>query len=88
MPLALGALLATLGTALQAGGVNPEIVIVARAILGLGTGFFLPGVPLYQAEIAPPSGRGIIVGLHGGFPSPQTKFRGPRFMLTRKQLLS
>ncbi|OAL28312.1 hypothetical protein AYO22_03018 [Fonsecaea multimorphosa] len=64
MPIAVGAAFAALGSALQAGSVNPEMMIVARAILGIGVGFLLSGVPLYQAEIAPPSSRGLVVGLH------------------------
>jgi len=41
------------------------MMIVARLVCGFGIGFLLPGVPLYQAEISPPSSRGLIVGFHG-----------------------
>ena len=78
MPIAIGSGFAIIGSALQAGSVNPSMLIVARAILGIGIGFLLSGVPLYQAEIAPPSSRGLIVGLHGmlvqNAPRPMQKY--------------
>ena len=63
--IALGATVSVIGAALQAGSVNPAMMIVARLIVGAGMGILLPAVPLYQAEIAPPSNRGLLVGLHG-----------------------
>lgn len=63
--IGLGAMLSVIGAALQAGSVNPAMMIVARLIVGLGMGILIATVPLYQAEIAPPSNRGLIVGLHG-----------------------
>ncbi|KAJ9637394.1 hypothetical protein H2204_004818 [Knufia peltigerae] len=60
----LGAAISVLGAALQAGSVNPAMMIVSRFIVGTGMGVLLATVPLYQAEISPPSNRGLIVGLH------------------------
>jgi hypothetical protein len=65
--IALGAIVSVIGSALQAGSVNPDMMIVARLIVGAGMGILLPAVPLYQAEIAPPSNRGLLVGIHGEF---------------------
>jgi MFS family permease len=65
--LFVGSLCSIVGSALQAGSVNPAMLSVARLICGFGIGFLMPGVPLYQAEIAPPSSRGLVVGLHGEY---------------------
>lgn len=65
--IGLGAITSVIGAALQAGSVNPAMMIVARLIVGVGMGILIATVPLYQAEIAPPSNRGLIVGLHGAF---------------------
>ena len=64
-PIVIGASLTALGGALQAGTVNSAMLAVARVIIGLGIGFILPAIPLYQAEVAPPHARGLMVGLHG-----------------------
>jgi MFS family permease len=63
--IALGAIVSIIGAALQTGSINTSMMIVARLIIGCGMGVLLPAVPLYQAEIAPPSSRGIVVGIHG-----------------------
>lgn len=63
--IALGAAISVVGAALQAGAINVAMLIAARCIIGAGMGILLATVPLYQAEIAPPSSRGLIVGLHG-----------------------
>jgi MFS family permease len=65
--ITVGAVFSIIGGALQAGSVNAEMLIGARLIIGIGMGFLLPGVPLYQAEIAPPASRGLIVGFHASF---------------------
>lgn len=67
----LGAAISVLGAALQAGSVNPAMMIVSRFIVGTGMGVLLATVPLYQAEISPPSNRGLIVGLHGKLLTPE-----------------
>lgn len=64
-PIAAGAVGVIIGGGLQAGCVNSSMLAVARVIIGLGIGNILPGVPLYQAEVSPPHGRGLMVGLHG-----------------------
>lgn len=65
--ITVGAVFSIIGGALQAGSVNAEMLIGARLIVGIGMGFLLPAVPLYQAEIAPPANRGLIVGFHASF---------------------
>ncbi|OCK80946.1 general substrate transporter [Lepidopterella palustris CBS 459.81] len=67
MPISIGAMCVVVGGALQAGSVDPAMLSVARTVLGLGLGLLLPGVPLYQAEVAPPHSRGLMVGLHAAF---------------------
>ncbi|EXJ69164.1 uncharacterized protein A1O5_08099 [Cladophialophora psammophila CBS 110553] len=64
-PIAVGSVITIVGGALQTGSVHPAMFIVARFISGFGAVFFMCGVPLYQAEIAPPNFRGFLVGLHG-----------------------
>lgn len=65
MPIIAGASLTAVGGAMQAGTVNSPMLAVARVIIGFGIGFILPAIPLYQAEVAPPHARGLMVGLHG-----------------------
>lgn len=64
VPVAMGAALSLLGSALQAGAVNVAMLTVTRLILGLGIRLLLTTVPTYQAEIAPPSNRSLIIDLH------------------------
>jgi len=64
-PIAVGCVITIIGGALQAGSVHPGMFCVARFISGFGAVFFMCGVPIYQAEIAPPHFRGFLVGLHG-----------------------
>jgi MFS family permease len=64
-PIAVGSAFVVVGGALQAGAVNIAMLAVARVIVGVGIGFLLPAIPLYQAEVAPPHSRGLMVGLHG-----------------------
>jgi MFS family permease len=65
MPLAVGSCFTIIGSALQAGSVDVAMLATARAVIGVGLGLLLPGIPLYQAEVSPPHGRGFMVGLHG-----------------------
>ena len=65
VPIFLSGVSVIVGGALQAGMVNAGMLCAARVIIGLATGLILSGVPLYQAEIAPPQHRGLMVGLHG-----------------------
>lgn len=52
-----------LGSALQTGAQNLGYLYSGRAIAGLGVGFLVMIVPLYQAEIAHPINRGRLTGL-------------------------
>ncbi|KAL1849896.1 hypothetical protein VTK73DRAFT_9790 [Phialemonium thermophilum] len=61
----IGALLATIGGALQSGSVNIAMFLVFRFVNGLGVGMLLSLVPLYQSEVSPPHNRGLMVGFHG-----------------------
>ncbi|KAF2806030.1 general substrate transporter [Mytilinidion resinicola] len=64
-PMVVGCVFAFIGSALQAGCVNIAMCAVSRVIDGVGIGMLLPAIPLYQAEVAPPHSRGLLVGLHG-----------------------
>ncbi|MCJ1303989.1 hypothetical protein MMC08_006800 [Hypocenomyce scalaris] len=55
------------GEALQAGSINLGMFLAARFIGGWGIGMAVVLIPLYQAEISPPSARGFLVGQHGTF---------------------
>ncbi|KAJ7646478.1 general substrate transporter [Roridomyces roridus] len=59
----LGALVAMLGCALQAGARNVSYLIVGRLIAGWAIGCLSMVVPLYQSEISPPHMRGFLTGL-------------------------
>lgn len=59
----IGAVIFLLGGGLQAGAQNISYFYSGRAITGLGVGFLVMIIPLYQAEIAHPSIRGRITGL-------------------------
>lgn len=65
VPIFLSGVSVIVGGGLQAGMVSAGMLCAARVIIGFATGFILCGVPLYQAEIAPPHSRGLMVGLHG-----------------------
>lgn len=65
--LAIGCCFVIFGGALQAGSVAVAMLCVARFITGIGVGFLLSGVPIFQAEISPPHSRGLMVGLHGQY---------------------
>ncbi len=43
---------------------NVEILIVARAIIGVGIGFTSVTAPVYVSELAPPQSRGMLIGLY------------------------
>lgn len=66
-PLSFGCVCVFVGGALQAGCVDVAMLAVARVVIGVGIGVLLPGIPLYQAEVAPPHERGLMVGLHGTY---------------------
>ncbi|HTQ97588.1 MAG TPA: sugar porter family MFS transporter [Candidatus Acidoferrum sp.] len=43
---------------------NVYVLIVARAIIGLGIGFTSVTAPVYVSELAPPQSRGMLIGLY------------------------
>lgn len=63
----IGAVIFCLGGALQAGaqtgGHHLGYFYAGRAVAGLGVGFLVMIIPLYQAEISHPSIRGRLTGL-------------------------
>ena len=52
-----------IGTAIQTAAQNVGMLIAGRVIAGLAVGLLLTVVPVYNAELALPQYRGVIVGL-------------------------
>ncbi|KIW73271.1 hypothetical protein PV04_01403 [Phialophora macrospora] len=61
--IAVGALIFCLGGGLQTGAENISYLWAGRFLAGLGIGFLVMIVPLYQAELAHPSIRGRVTAL-------------------------
>ena len=61
--IVVGALIFCLGGGLQTGAENVHFLWSGRFLAGLGVGFLVMIVPLYQAELAHPSIRGRITAL-------------------------
>ena len=59
----MGAFICLVGAILQAAAQNLAMVLVGRIIAGWAVGLMSMSVPVYQAECAHPSSRGLIVGL-------------------------
>jgi MFS family permease len=59
----VGAIIATLGCALQAGAVTIGMLIAGRAIAGFAVGQLTATIPMYCAEIASSKYRGAMSGL-------------------------
>jgi MFS family permease len=59
----VGAAIATLGCALQAGAVTIGMLIAGRAIAGFAVGQLTATIPMYCAEIASSKYRGAMSGL-------------------------
>lgn len=59
----LGALICLIGAVLQAAAQNLSMILVGRILAGWAVGLLSMSVPVYQAEFAHPSSRGLIVGL-------------------------
>lgn len=59
----LGALIFILGGGLQSGARSLSYLYAGRAIAGLGVGFLVMIVPVYQGELAHPSIRGRVTAL-------------------------
>jgi len=52
------------GSLLAPLAMNVTVLIVARAIIGLGIGFTSVTAPVYVSELAPPQSRGMLIGLY------------------------
>ncbi|KAF2823255.1 general substrate transporter [Ophiobolus disseminans] len=59
----VGALVSVLGSSLQAGAVNIEMLIVGRFIGGVAVGQLTSTIPMYAGELSEPKYRGILSGL-------------------------
>ncbi|KFZ14498.1 hypothetical protein V501_03197 [Pseudogymnoascus sp. VKM F-4519 (FW-2642)] len=59
----IGAVMVCVGGGIQSGAQNIDYFYSGRALAGLGVGFLVMIIPLYQAEIAHPQIRGRITGL-------------------------
>ena len=59
----IGALICLVGATLQAAAQNLAMILVGRILAGWAVGVMSMAVPVYQAEFAHPSSRGLIVGL-------------------------
>lgn len=59
----MGALICLIGAVLQAAAMNLGMILVGRILAGWAVGLMSISVPVYQAECAHPSSRGLIVGL-------------------------
>jgi sugar porter (SP) family MFS transporter len=53
-----------LGSVLSPLAPNVSVLIVARAIIGIGIGFSSVTAPVYVSELAPPQSRGTLIGLY------------------------
>ncbi|RDL39088.1 MFS general substrate transporter [Venustampulla echinocandica] len=61
--IVIGCIIYLLGGGLQTGAQNMEFLWAGRWLAGLGVGFLVMIIPLYQAEISHPSIRGTITSL-------------------------
>ncbi|KAK5116104.1 hypothetical protein LTR85_009386 [Meristemomyces frigidus] len=63
MTILIGAVIFLLGGGLQTGAQNLSFLYAGRCIAGLGVGFLVMIIPLYQAELAHPDIRGRVTAL-------------------------
>jgi MFS family permease len=61
--IVIGCIIYLIGGAFQTGAANISYLMAGRWLAGLGVGFLVMIIPLYQAEIAHPSIRGTITAL-------------------------
>ena len=59
----MGALICLIGAILQASAMNLAMILVGRLLAGYAVGLMSMSVPVYQAECAHPSSRGLIIGM-------------------------
>ncbi|KAK6373711.1 uncharacterized protein PV06_10334 [Exophiala oligosperma] len=63
----IAAVIALVAGIIQAASVHVGMLIAGRIIGGFAVGMMNMTIPIYNSEIAPPSKRGMISGLHGQF---------------------
>ncbi|KAJ5760857.1 hypothetical protein N7520_008013 [Penicillium odoratum] len=63
LTIQIGALICLVGATLQAAAQHLSMILVGRILAGWGVGVMSMAVPVYQAELAHPRSRGLIVGL-------------------------
>ncbi|KAI5286419.1 hypothetical protein KEM54_006802 [Ascosphaera aggregata] len=63
LSIQLGAVVALVGAALQAGSVTLGMLLVGRIVAGWAIGIMSMAIPIYQAECAHPARRGMIIGI-------------------------
>lgn len=63
LTILIGSIIFILGGGLQTGAMSLEYLYAGRVIAGVGVGFLVMIIPLYQAEIAHPSIRGSVTAL-------------------------
>lgn len=63
LTIMLGAIIFIVGGALQTAAQSIDYLYAGRCIAGLGVGFLVMIIPLYQAELAHPSIRGAVTAL-------------------------
>ena len=65
--LQIASIMFTVGAALMAGSYYPQVLLIGRAIVGVGIGMASMAVPMYIAEMAPSKMRGTMVVLYAMF---------------------
>lgn len=63
----IAAIIALIAGIIQAASVHVGMLICGRIVGGFAVGMMNMTIPIYNSEIAPPSKRGMISGLHGQF---------------------
>lgn len=63
--LLFGSTVSVIGAAIQAGAMNPAMMIVGRAFSGFSTGMVYAVAPVYLSEMSPPENRAFLVGIKG-----------------------
>lgn len=58
-----GAVIFTVGAALETGAVNLAMLLVGRSLVGIGEGLYLGNMNVYICEIAPKARRGTLVAM-------------------------
>src|SRR5581483_7431836 len=58
------AIIFIIGSLLAPLAMNVTVLVIARAIIGLGIGFTSVTAPVYVSELAPPQSRGMLIGLY------------------------